>query len=118
MPKKRCSKCGLQKNMNEFFADKQVKNGKSYYCKACSRETFQSWYAKKKEKENRTYLKQLNRFLAQLQTHLKTHRIVPKKQTKKEYQLWLKSEAGQQVLGRFASFEDEMQNETHWMEEA
>jgi hypothetical protein len=180
MPTKRCSKCGVSKDLNEFFNDKQAKDGKAFYCKVCSNKNSEKWfkkkkdtewykekkrkyvewfkkkkedtewhkekkrkevkkykekkkdvewykekkrgnaerYAKKKEKENRTYLKQLKQFLAQLQSHLKTHKIVPKSQTKKQYALWLKTEAGQQILGRFASSDEMRRDRTdyNWRE--
>jgi len=35
---KLCTKCGIIKNLNDFYSDKQKKNGKTTYCKSCINE--------------------------------------------------------------------------------
>jgi len=34
---KKCSKCGMDKSLEEFYANKRAKDGLDYKCKACSK---------------------------------------------------------------------------------
>lgn len=35
MPRKKCSRCQLEKPLNQFYNNKRTKDGKSYTCKEC-----------------------------------------------------------------------------------
>jgi hypothetical protein len=54
--KKKCSKCGVEKNTSEFHRDKRCKDGLYSHCKECAKE-----YTRKYAKENRVRLKQLQK---------------------------------------------------------
>ena len=54
--KKKCSKCGFEKDTSEFHRDKRCKDGLYSHCKECARE-----YTRKYAKENRGRLKQLQK---------------------------------------------------------
>lgn len=55
-----CSKCEIEKNVDEFIKDKTRKDGLRTYCKDCatiyrknSKEWFRKWHLKNKEKNNK-----------------------------------------------------------------
>lgn len=45
---KTCTKCGLQKALDEFARMTSAPDGKQYNCKACNRETAKAYYAENK----------------------------------------------------------------------
>lgn len=47
---KKCTKCQIEKSLNEFSKDKQQKNGLSCWCKKCVNLKGKKWYVQNKEK--------------------------------------------------------------------
>jgi hypothetical protein len=47
---KKCTKCQIEKSLNEFSKDKQQKNGLSCWCKKCVNLKGKKWYTQNKEK--------------------------------------------------------------------
>lgn len=47
---KRCSKCGLEKPLTEFWRDAHTPDGKYRHCKDCCREAQRQWKAKNPER--------------------------------------------------------------------
>ena len=43
---KKCSKCGIEKELSEFVKNKSKKDGLSYICKQCNIEYQKEWYKK------------------------------------------------------------------------
>lgn len=43
-----CSKCGLEKPINEFVKNKTKKDGYASYCKECHRKTCHTYYLNNK----------------------------------------------------------------------
>ena len=54
--KKICSKCKIEKNLNEFGKDKNTKDGLRYICKECA-----NGYSKKHYKNNLEYYEERNK---------------------------------------------------------
>ena len=50
MDVKRCSKCGVDKGVGEFYRNKKAKDGFGYWCKICSQEYGRRNYAKNAER--------------------------------------------------------------------
>ena len=55
--KKVCSKCGVEKELGEFYKHKKGKFGLQSKCKICSANEMKEWRAKNKEKV-KEYLKE------------------------------------------------------------
>lgn len=50
---KKCTTCGVEKNLNEFFNSKIYKDGKSYRCKSCDNIARNAYRAKHRDKHLR-----------------------------------------------------------------
>lgn len=50
MNKKRCTHCGVEKDLSEFPNDKRLKSGIKAYCKTCQKIVYDSWRQKNKDK--------------------------------------------------------------------
>lgn len=50
METKTCSKCGETKELGEFYRNRTMKDGRSYWCKACDTAYHAKW-----SKDNRAY---------------------------------------------------------------
>jgi hypothetical protein len=72
--RKKCSKCEEVKPVNEFYRNRAQREGLSWYCKTCSRKTWQAYYARNKKKiieRNKAYD---NTRPGRRQAYSKTHR--------------------------------------------
>jgi hypothetical protein len=38
-----CARCTLSKSLSDFYRDKYKKDGRSYVCKKCSKDTYKQW---------------------------------------------------------------------------
>jgi hypothetical protein len=48
---KKCTKCGENKKLDQFYKSKRSPDGRDYRCKQCDREKTRKWYADNKEKK-------------------------------------------------------------------
>lgn len=64
MSTKVCTKCGKEKSLDEFYADKRNTDGKTSWCKTCSKEKSTSWRSDNREHYNETTL---NRYHTKMQ---------------------------------------------------
>jgi len=65
--KKRCSKCGVEKDISKFGKDKNRKDKHNYQCKKCYKEYNSKWYQENREKnlerKKKWYQKNREKFL-------------------------------------------------------
>lgn len=47
---KKCNKCGIEKNINEYYSNKYGKNGLNSVCKTCKNKKLKEYYEKNKDK--------------------------------------------------------------------
>jgi len=47
---KKCTKCGIEKELDEFHKQKSAKDGHRFDCKSCAAKSKAKWYAENKEK--------------------------------------------------------------------
>lgn len=52
MAKKLCSRCGLPKNLNDFYLDYKSKRRRQSQCKMCHGEVVKAWQARNRDKVN------------------------------------------------------------------
>ncbi|AGM12341.1 HNH endonuclease [Mycobacterium phage PegLeg] len=72
--RKRCPRCGVEKDCSEFYKNARRKDGLQPYCKRCHKDTNNEWYANSEKR--RTDIKRRRKaHIEMLQEHLRQHLI-------------------------------------------
>lgn len=50
MSEKQCRKCGISKNLDDFYRQKSTSDGRGSYCKDCNKRTVKDWSKKNPER--------------------------------------------------------------------
>ena len=84
---KQCTKCKEIKNISEFYKNKNTKDGFSYVCKICSKNSLNNWKVNNKEKVYEYHKKYFENnkpnFVRYSMKYAQTHKDIVAKKDKK-----------------------------------
>lgn len=91
MATKRCSKCGIEKELSEFHKHKEFRDGHQYVCKECTASKARIYYQTHKGKRRKYLKKRKQEILKQARIYRKEHKAEIAKY-QQEYQQTHKTE--------------------------
>lgn len=83
---KTCSVCGISKPIDEFYNEKNIKNGKRSECKECDKKYYKNHLEKRSEYNKKYYQDHREKILEQKRNHRQNHKEECKEYNKEYYQ--------------------------------